>query len=72
TMIVDTKQMEFTFYAITRRGNWPFCFKGTLLDDAEETVWLILELWLKLWGKGDGSIGLAAEDWLLVSVGGNR
>ncbi|GFS33951.1 hypothetical protein NPIL_115051 [Nephila pilipes] len=47
-MIVDTKQMEFTFDAMNRRGNWPFCFTGTLLDDAEETVWLSLKLWFGL------------------------
>ncbi|GFT32075.1 hypothetical protein NPIL_671851 [Nephila pilipes] len=48
TMIVDTNQMEFTFDAMNRRGNWPFCFTETLLDDAEETVWLSLKLWFGL------------------------
>ncbi|GFU34902.1 putative RNA-directed DNA polymerase from transposon X-element [Nephila pilipes] len=56
-MIVDTKQMEFTFDAMNRLGNWPFCFTGTLLDDAEETVWLSLKLWS----------GLAKETVVLVS-----
>ncbi|GFU28215.1 hypothetical protein NPIL_152901 [Nephila pilipes] len=58
-MIVDTKQMEFTFDAMNRRGNWPFCFTGTLLNNAEETVWLSLKLWF---GKGDEQAGIASSN----------
>ncbi|GFT85437.1 hypothetical protein NPIL_296291 [Nephila pilipes] len=52
------EKLAFLFYGNT----FGRCRRDCLVE-SEALVWL---------GKGDGSIGLGAEDWFLVGVGGIR